>query len=53
MKNKINILIQGGSVQSIMADSIKDVEINFFDLDNDPELESDWDEVTRNQIDIL
>ena len=49
MKNKINILVSGGMIQAIMADN-NDSEIEIFDLDNDKELETDWDEVTKNQM---
>ena len=52
MKERINILVEGGVVQSIMADN-KNFKVTMFDLDNDPEVEEDWDEVTKNQCEIL
>lgn len=51
MKNKINILVKGGVIQMVMSDN-KDERIEVFDLDNDPELEEDFEELTKNQHEI-
>mgnify|MGYP000181629516 CR=1 FL=1 len=51
MKNKINILVYQGCIQSVMSDS-KDVTIDIIDLDSNPELEDDWDELTKNQHEV-
>jgi hypothetical protein len=52
MKNKINILVCGGCIQMIMADDNSKIDIELFDADDDPEIESDWDEVTKNQKEV-
>ena len=51
MKNKINILVYQSCIQSVMSDS-KDVTIDIIDLASNPELEDDWDELTKNQHEV-
>ena len=47
-KNVINILIEGGLVQEVRADSL-DIDVCVFDLDNEPDLEKEWKERTKKQ----
>ena len=53
MKIKINILVSGGAIQAIMADSVKDtgilMDFSVFDADNDKEVIEDFEEITRTQ----
>lgn len=46
--NTINILIKGGLVQEVRADSL-DIDVCVFDLDTEPDLEKEWKERTKKQ----
>ena len=51
---KIHLLISGGALQAVAVapEYVEKVEVCLYDADNNPEIEEDFEEITKNHTEI-